>query len=468
MDEFRLAMRQYTINEEFDMATEKSDSKRFRGHYKGEGCHWIIVRRRQDDHKNVKVTILEEKHDRTSSSRIRTSMASQGWVTDKAMTILQKTPNMGAKEMQVNLQDEYNVTIGYDIAWRGRERAMQELFEDWEQSFQLLYNFKAEVELRSPGNGCRPYLSIDSTALNGRWNGQLAAAAALDGHNWMFPVAFGFVGSETEDNWILFMNQLHRAIGDPPLLAVCTDARKGLENAVKMVFPNAEQRECFRHLMHKFVKKYSSDCAAHMYRAARAYKPEMFQHHMTKVLSEDPDVEQYLNKWHSLIWMRCLFNMDIKCDYINNNLVECFNNWIKDLKDFPVHDLADMIRQKIMILFDKRRRIAERLDHKILPYVLNQLKARTRGLGHLRVVWSIDWSAEVRDNNNDMRHIVKTITRECTCLEWQHTGKPYEHALAFLITQRNINLEDYVHEFYSLQKFKAAYAWLIEPLTYKS
>ena len=55
MDEFRLAMRQYTINEEFDMATKKSDSKRFRGHYKGEGCHWIIVRRRQDDHKNVKV-----------------------------------------------------------------------------------------------------------------------------------------------------------------------------------------------------------------------------------------------------------------------------------------------------------------------------------------------------------------------------------------------------------------------------
>ena len=41
-------------------------------------------------------------------------------------------------------------------------------------------------------NGCRPYLSIDSTALNGRWNGHLASVTALDGHNWMFPVAFGF------------------------------------------------------------------------------------------------------------------------------------------------------------------------------------------------------------------------------------------------------------------------------------
>ena len=32
-------------------------------------------------------------------------------------------------------------------------------------------------------NGCRPYISIDSTALNGFWNGHLPVAQALDGHN---------------------------------------------------------------------------------------------------------------------------------------------------------------------------------------------------------------------------------------------------------------------------------------------
>ena len=100
--------------------------------------------------------------------------------------------------------------------------------------------------------GCRPYLSIDSTALNGRWNGHLASTVAVDDHNWMYPLAFGFIASETEDNWTWFMTQLKKAIGDPPLLAVCTDACKGLENAVKRVFPKAEQRECFLHLMKKF------------------------------------------------------------------------------------------------------------------------------------------------------------------------------------------------------------------------
>src|SRR5438128_4661527 len=46
--------------------------------------------------------------------------------------------------------------------------------------------------------GCRPYLSIDSTALNGRWNGHLAVATGVDGNNWMYPVAFGFFDSETK------------------------------------------------------------------------------------------------------------------------------------------------------------------------------------------------------------------------------------------------------------------------------
>ena len=47
-------------------------------------------------------------------------------------------------------------------------------------------------------NGCRPYISIDSTALNGLWNGHLPAAQALDGHNWMYPLAFGLFDSKTE------------------------------------------------------------------------------------------------------------------------------------------------------------------------------------------------------------------------------------------------------------------------------
>ena len=35
-------------------------------------------------------------------------------------------------------------------------------------------------------DGCRPYLAVDATALNGIWRGQLVAASVVDGNNWLF------------------------------------------------------------------------------------------------------------------------------------------------------------------------------------------------------------------------------------------------------------------------------------------
>lgn len=59
MDEFRMALRQFAINKEFDLGTEKSDKKRFRGFCKSSvDCPWRIVASRQDDNRTVKVTVV--------------------------------------------------------------------------------------------------------------------------------------------------------------------------------------------------------------------------------------------------------------------------------------------------------------------------------------------------------------------------------------------------------------------------
>jgi hypothetical protein len=72
--------------------------------------------------------------------------------------------------------------------------------------------------------GCRPYLGIDSTVLTAKWKGQLASVIGVDGHNWMFPMAYGVFGSETKENWEWFMKMLHNDIGSPPGLVISTDA----------------------------------------------------------------------------------------------------------------------------------------------------------------------------------------------------------------------------------------------------
>ena len=74
----------------------------------------------------------------------------------------------------------------------------------------------------------------------------------------------------------------------------------------------------------------------------------------------------------------------------------------------------------------------------------------------------------MRDTKTGRRHVVDTELHECTCLEWQHTGKPCEHAILFLAGKPRVNMHPYLHEYYSVARFKAAYAAPIPALTDQS
>jgi hypothetical protein len=134
-------------------------------------------------------------------------------MAERAIPFLKRKPSMGPKALKEELEHKYNIDIPYRTVVYGRKRAADKLFGKLDDSFDWLYRFKAEVEMRSPGsiveidtevveekthftrffccfkasidgfrNGCRPYISIDSTTLNGLWNGHMPAAQ-LDGHN---------------------------------------------------------------------------------------------------------------------------------------------------------------------------------------------------------------------------------------------------------------------------------------------
>ncbi|XP_066374661.1 uncharacterized protein [Miscanthus floridulus] len=399
MEEFKLPIQQFAINKEFHLRVEKSTKT---------------------------VTVLVNDHTCVSSMRMATTTPNYKWVALWAASILRAEPNIGARELQKRLEIDHKCEIAYDTVWRGKAKALDEVYGKWSESFQLLYRWKAEVEKRSPGS----VVEIDVLEVDG---------------------------------------ELKKAIGDPPLLAICSDACKGLENAVKNVFPNAEQRECFYHLARNFKKRFRG--FIQIYPATRAYREEIFYDNLAKMLSESSEAVQWLQANHKLLWYRCGFNPDIKCDYIASNIAESFNNWIRDHKDLPVADLADKIREIIMVLWHKRRIIAYRLpEGRILPAIMVQLRANTRGLGHLKIVKCSNWSAEVWDHSSgvSVRHIVKLEQRTCTCQEWQHTGKPCQHVLAYVTRQRGIDLEQFVHDYYSVNRFRAAYGREIEPMTDKT
>jgi hypothetical protein len=84
--------------------------------------------------------------------KLRSYCATQEWGEKHALAILKKMPNKTAKAIQVKLMADYNVELPYHIVWKGKERPLKTLYGDWDNSFRLLYSFKAEIQSRSQGS----------------------------------------------------------------------------------------------------------------------------------------------------------------------------------------------------------------------------------------------------------------------------------------------------------------------------
>lgn len=70
--------------------------------------------------------------------------------------------------------------------------------------------------------------------------------------------------------------------------------------------------------------------------------------------------------------------------------------------------------------------------------------------------------------NNAKRHNVNLVDHTCSCRQWQLTGKPCKHALAWILSNRGTEIPQFVHDYYSVAKFRAAYEVRVEPMPDRS
>ena len=136
----------------------------------------------------------------------------------------------------------------------------------------------------------------------------------------------------------------------------------------------------------------------------------------------------------------------------------------------PLDSLADAIGIKTLELWERRRKISVAMSGDILPAVIHQLNAASKGLGHLKVLKGNPREAEVDvwyQGEEIRRHVVYLEEQKCTCREWQVSGKPCSHALAMITVERQPDMSKYVHEAYSVKKLQSAYAGVIPHITDK-
>uniref|UniRef100_A0A0A9D9J3 SWIM-type domain-containing protein n=1 Tax=Arundo donax TaxID=35708 RepID=A0A0A9D9J3_ARUDO len=225
-----------------------------------------------------------------------------------------------------------------------------------------------------------------------------------------------------------------------------------------------------RHLWKNMKKHYGPLFAQNMWPAAKSYTVDKFNYHMGKIEEKCPDAITYLDENHPYLWSRSKFSENCKVDYINNNLSESFNKWVMKMKDLQIVDMHDKIRQMIISMFVLRGRIARKMEGKIIPSISKALKAQSKAIKDHEVLRVGDDTAEVFASTSSgllWRHAVNLKNKTCSCRAWQVTEKPCNHALAFISRLRDVEIDDYVHEYFSIERFIKTYAGVFHPMTSK-
>jgi hypothetical protein len=146
---------------------------------------------------------------------------------------------------------------------------------------------------------------------------------------------------ENSNNWKWFMERLHDVIGDPPTLTICIDTGKGLIT-IKDVFETSDHRECMRHLVTNFKKRFHGKLYdENLWLAAYAWQLEKYDQHMENITATNSEIQPWIYQHHPHIWMRSKFFTLTKVDYVTNNLAESFNNWINKIKFLNIVDLME-------------------------------------------------------------------------------------------------------------------------------
>ena len=100
----------------------------------------------------LQIKVLPTEHNYPTTKRREGKMATQDWCASRLTEWLKKNPNKCPKDARDKLEDDYGIKLKYSKAWAGMKLALQYIHGKYEESFQLLVNWKAQMELISPGS----------------------------------------------------------------------------------------------------------------------------------------------------------------------------------------------------------------------------------------------------------------------------------------------------------------------------
>jgi hypothetical protein len=126
--------------------------------------------------------------------------------------------------------------------------------------------------------------------------------------------------------------------------------------------------------------------------------------------------------------------------------------------------MFDKIRQMIIEKFELRCKSSNKMKGRIIPAITKALNVQSKNIMNHEVLMFGNGTTEV--TVAPIRHAVNLGEKRCSCRAWQVCEKSCTHALDTIAkVSGKVNMEDFVHNYFSFEKFRKAYEDTFKPIT---
>nr|CAD1841754.1 unnamed protein product [Ananas comosus var. bracteatus] len=210
------AIRDAAIACRFEIQTVKSDKTRFTAKCAAEGCPWRIHAAKLPGVPTFTIRTIHDIHSCAGINHLGHHQASVQWVANSVEERIRENPHCKPKEILEEIHRTHGITLSIpppaqyceqvkgtnpgsiaNVYGNPDDNCFRRLFVSF---YASIYGFV---------NACRPLIGLDRTILKSKYLGALLFATGFDGDGALFPLAFGVVDEESDENWIWFLSELH-------------------------------------------------------------------------------------------------------------------------------------------------------------------------------------------------------------------------------------------------------------------
>ncbi|KAL4329681.1 hypothetical protein AHAS_Ahas13G0324400 [Arachis hypogaea] len=182
-------------------------------------------------------------------------------------------------------------------------------------------------------------IDLDGCFIKTPYGGQLLTAIGWESNDQIFPISYIVVEAETKDSWTWFLLNLCDDLGVDKIRR-CTfmsNQQKGLIPTFDELLPGIDHRFCEWERRIKEIQMVDQG----------SYK------HLMEILAK--------------YWSKSRFNYLPKCDALVNNMCECFNSIIVEVREKPIMSMLEDIRIYLINRWDDNRQSILTYAGDILP-----------------------------------------------------------------------------------------------------